>query len=123
MTIITHFKITFIITFLSDLIYWNLVNFSCECESISSLEVVPEYFLQILSKIQLLENHLPRNDKLTLNQVPIGLSIGTEMLTQRRNMLTIGCLSMSAKNVFNFFIKTLFCFYVLHIKRLCVMFH
>ena len=106
MTIITHLKITFVITFLSCLIYWNLLNFSCECEGISSFEVVPEYFLLTLNKIQLLENHLPRDDKLTLNQSPSGLSIGVEILTQRNKML--GCLnnilSISAKNVLNFFI-------------------
>ena len=67
MVIITHLKITFIITFLSGLIYWNLLSFSCECEGISSFEIVPEFFLLTLGKIQLLENHLPRQDKLTLN--------------------------------------------------------
>ena len=59
MTIITHLKITFTITFLSGLIYWNFLNFSCEGEGISSFEVVPEYFLLTLGKIQFLENHLP----------------------------------------------------------------
>ena len=106
MTIITHLKITFTITFLSGLIYWNLLNFSFECECISSFEVVPEYFLLTLGKIQFLENHLPRDNKLTLNQSPSGLSIGVETLIQRRKIL--GCLnnvlSISAKNVFNFFI-------------------
>ena len=106
MTIITHLKITFTITFLSGLIYWNFLNFSCEGEGISSFEVVPEYFLLTLGKIQFLENHLPRDNKLTLNQSPSGLSIGVEMLTQRHKIL--GCLnkvlSISAKNAFNFFI-------------------
>ena len=85
---------------------WNLINFSCECEGISSFEVAPGYFLLTLGKIQLLENHLPRDDKLTLNQSPSGLSIGVEMLFQRHKIL--GCLnnvlSISTKNVFNFFI-------------------
>ena len=58
-----------------------MLNFNCKCESISSFEIVPEYFLVTLGKIQLLENHLPRDDKLTLNQSPSGLSIGVEMLT------------------------------------------
>ena len=106
MTIITHLKITFTITFLSGLIYWNLLNFSCECECISSFEVVPEYFLLTLGKIQFLENHLPRDNKLTLNQSPSGLSIEVEMLTQTHKIL--GCLnnvlSTSAKDVFHFFI-------------------
>ena len=75
MTIITHLKITF----LSGLIYWNL------------FEVVPEYFLLTLGKIQFLENHLPRDNKLTLNYSPSGLSIGVEMLTQRHKIL--GCLN------------------------------
>ena len=83
-----------------------MLNFSCECEGISSFEVVPEYFLLTLGKIQFLENHLPRDNKLTLNQSPSGLSIGVEMLIQRHK--TLGCLnnvlSTSAKNVFNFFI-------------------
>ena len=99
-------KITFTTTFLSGLIYWNLLNFSCECEGISSFEVVPAYFLLTLGKIQFLENHLPRDNILTLNESPSGLSIGVEILTQRHKIL--GCLnnilSMSAKNVFNFFI-------------------
>ena len=58
-----------------------------------------------LSKIQLLENHLPRDDKLALNQSPSGLSIGAEMLTQGHKGL--GCLdnvfSISTKNLLNFF--------------------
>ena len=101
MTIITHLKITFTITFLSGLIYWNLLNFSFECECISSFEVVPKYFLLTLSKIQFLKNHLPRDNKLTLKQSPSGLSIGVETLIQRHKIL--GCLdivlSISAKNV------------------------
>ena len=91
MTIITHLKITFTITFLSGLIYWNLLIFSCEYEGISSFEVVPECFLLTLGKIQFLENHLPRDNKLTLNYSPSGLSIGVEMLTQRHKIL--GCLN------------------------------
>ena len=83
MTIITHLKMTFIITFLSGLIYWSLLSFSCECEGISSFEVVPDNFLLTLDKIQLLENHFPRDDKLAQNQSPNGLSIWIEMLTQR----------------------------------------
>ena len=106
MTIITHLKITFTITFLSGSVYWNLLNFSFECECISSFEVVPEYFLLTLGKIQFLENHLPRDNKLTLNQSPCGMSIGVETLIQRHKIL--GCLnnvlSISAKNVVNFFI-------------------
>ena len=106
MTIIAHLKITFTITFLSGLIYWNLLNFSFEGEVISSFQVVPEYFLLTLGKIQFLENHLPRDNKLTLNQSPSGLSIEVEMLTQRHKIL--GCLnnvlSTSAKDVFHFFI-------------------
>ena len=113
MTIITHLKITFIITFLSGLIYWNLLTFSCGCEDISSFEVVPEYFLLSLSNIQLLGKHLPRDDKLTLNQNPSRLSIGIEMLTQRYKMLRClnNVLSISAKNVFNFFIGIFFFFF------------
>ena len=103
MTIITHLKITFTITFLSGLIYWNLLNFSCEGEGISYFEVAPEYVLLTLGKIQFLENHLPRDNKLTLNQSSNGLSIGVEMLAQRHKIL--GCLnnvlSIFAKNVFN----------------------
>ena len=106
MTIMTHLKITFTITFLSHLIYWNLLNFSFECECIFSFEVVPEYFLLTLGMIQFLENHLPIDDKLTLNQSPCGMSIGFETLIQRHKIL--GCLnnvlSISAKNVVNFFI-------------------
>ena len=123
MTIITHLKITFTITFLSGLIYWNLLNFSCECEGISSSKVVPEYFLLTLCKIQFLENHLPRDNKLTLNQSPSGLSIGVEMSTQRHKIL--GCLnnvlSLSAKNVFNFFIWNfvVFMFYIPKSYVLC----
>ena len=105
MAIMTHWKITFIITFLNGLIYSNLLKFSCECEGVSSFEVAPEYFLLTLGKIHFLENHLLEDDKLTLNQSPSGLSIG-EMLTQWHKLL--GCLnnvlSISAKNVFNFFI-------------------
>ena len=59
-----------------------------------------------MGKIQLLENHFPRDDKLTLNQSLSRVSIGVEMLTQRHKIL--GCfnnvLSICAKNVFNFFI-------------------
>ena len=106
MTIITYLKSTFTVTFLSGFIYWNLLDFCCGCEGISSFEVLPEYFLLILRKIQLLENHFRRDNIQTLNQSPSGLSIGVEMLTQRHKML--GCLnnslSISAKNVFNFFI-------------------
>ena len=102
MTIITHLKITFTITFLSGLMY----SFSFECECISSFEVVPEYFLLTLSKIQFLKNHLPRDNKLTLKQSPSRLNIGVETLIQRHKIL--GCLNnvllISAKNVFNFFI-------------------
>ena len=115
MTIISHLKITSIIFFLSGLIYWNLLNFSCECEGISSFEVVPEYFLLTLGKIQLLQKHLPRDNKLSRNQSPSRLSIGVEMLTQRHKVL--GCLnnvfSISAENVFNFFTRNfilLLCF-------------
>ena len=79
MKIITHLEITFS----SGLIYWNLLNFSCECEGISSFKVVHEYFLLTLGKVQFLENHLPRGNKLTPNQSPSGLGIGAEMLTQR----------------------------------------
>ena len=43
MTIITHVKISFIITFLSGLIYINLLNFSSKCEGITSFGVVPEH--------------------------------------------------------------------------------
>ena len=82
-----------------------MLNFSCECEGISSFEVVPENFLLTLRKIQLLENHVPREYKLALNQSPSGLCIGVEMLTQRHKIL--GCLnnvfSISAKNLFNVF--------------------
>ena len=106
MTIITHLKITFTITFLSGLIYWNLLNFSCKGEGITSFEVAPEHFLLTLGKIQFLKNHLLRDNKLTLNQSPTGLSIGVEMLTQRHKLLRClnNVLSISAKNVFNFFI-------------------
>ena len=75
MTIITQEKITFILTFLLGLIYWNLL-ISCKFESISYFEVVPEQFFLTLGKIQLLENHLPRGNKLTLNESPSWLSIG-----------------------------------------------
>ena len=81
MTIIAHLKITFTVTFVGGLIYWNLLNFSCEGEGISSFEVVTEYSLLTLGKIQFLENHFPRDNKLTLNQSPSGLSFGVEMLT------------------------------------------
>ena len=83
MAIMAHLKITFIITFSSGMIYWNLLNFNCECEGIFFLEVVPENFLLTLGKIQFLENRLPSDDKLALNQSPNGLSIGVEMLNQR----------------------------------------
>ena len=115
MTIITHLKIklqynnltkSFTITFLNGLIYWNLLSFSFECECISSFEVVLEYFLLTLSKIQFLKNHLSRDNKLTLKQSPSGLIIRVETLIQRRKIL--GCLNnvllISAKNAFNFFI-------------------
>ena len=107
MTIITHLKIAFTITFLSGLIYWNLLNFSFECECISFFELVPEYFLLTLGKIHFLENRLSRDNKFTLNQSPGGPSIGVEKLIQKHKIL--GCLnnvlSISAKNVFNFFIR------------------
>ena len=106
MTIITHLKITFTITFLSGLLCWNLLHFSLEYECISSFEVVTNYFSLTLNKIQFLKNHLPRDNKLTLKQSPSGLSIGVETLIQRHKIL--GCLknvlSISARNVFNFFI-------------------
>ena len=93
MTIITHLKITSITTFLSGLIYWNLLNFSCPCEDIYSFEVVPENLF-------------------ALNQSPSGLSIEVEMLTQRHKVL--GCLnnvfSISAKNLFNFFTRNFILF-------------
>ena len=112
MTIITHLKITFTITFLSGLIYWNLLNFILVCECISSFEVVPEYFLLTLSKIKFLENHLPRDNKLTPNQSPSGLSIGVETLIQRRKIKRClnNVLSISAKNVFNFFTENFMLF-------------
>ena len=69
----TDLKITFIITFLSGLIYWNLLSFRCKCDGISFFEVVNEHFLLTLGKIQLLENHLLRDHKLTLDQSPSGL--------------------------------------------------
>ena len=121
MTIITHLKITFTITFLSGLMY----SFSFECECISSFEVVPEYFLLTLGKIQFSENHLPRENKLTLNQSLSGLSIGVQTLIQRHKIL--GCLnnvlSISAKNVFNLFLGNFILFLCLHTKKLWVMFH
>ena len=80
MIIITHLKITFTITFLSGLINLNLLNFGCKREVISSFGVVPEHFLLALTKIKLLENHLPKCDKLTLNQSPNGLCIETQLL-------------------------------------------
>ena len=80
MKIITQLKITFVITFLSGLIYWSLLN--CSIEGISSFEFVPENFLLTLGKIQLLENQI--DVKLAPNQSPIGLSVGLEMLTQGR---------------------------------------
>ena len=106
MTTITHLKITFKITFLSGLIYWNLLNFSFEWEYISSFEVVPKYFLLRLSKIQFLKNHSTRDNKSTLKQRPSGLSIGVETLIQRHKILRClnNVLSISAKNAFNFFI-------------------
>ena len=83
-----------------------MLNFSCECEGISSFEVVPEYLFITLGKIQFLEKSLPKGNKLTLNQSPSGLSIEVEMLTQTHKIL--GCLnnvlSTSAKDVFHFFI-------------------
>ena len=123
MTIITHLKITFTITFLSGLIYWNLLNFSFECECISSFEVVPKYFLLTLSKIQFLKNHLPRDNKLTLKQSPSGLSIRVETLIQREKIL--GCLIkvllISAKNVFNFFIGNFMLFLMFYIPKSYVL--
>ena len=121
MTIITHLKITFTITFLSGL----MCNFSFECECISSLEVVPEYFLLTLGKIQFSENHLPRDNKLTLNQSPSGLSIGVQKLIQRHKILGYlnNVLSISAKNVFNLFLGNFILFLCLHTKKLWVMFH
>ena len=105
MTIRTHLKITFTITFLSGLMYWNLLNFSFEWEYISSFEVVPKYFLLTLSKTQFLKNHSPRDNKSTLKQSPSGLSIGVETLIQRHKILSLNnVLSIFAKNVFNFFI-------------------
>ena len=123
MTIITYLKSTFALTFLSGFIYWNLLDFCCGCEGISSFEVLPEYFLLILRKIQLLENHFPRDNIQTLNQSPSGLSIGVEMLTQKHKIL--GCLnnvlSISAKNVFNFFIRIFFFFFMFYIPKSCVL--
>ena len=87
MTIITYLKITFTVTLLSGLIYWNLLNFSLQCECISSFKVVPNYVLLTLNKIQFLKNHLPRDNKLTLKQSPSGLSIGVETLIQRHKIL------------------------------------
>ena len=125
MTIMTHLKITFTTTLFSGLIYWNLLNFSCKCEDISSFEVVPENFLLTLGKTWLLENHLPTDDKLTLNQSSSGLCIGVQILTQRHKVL--GCLSnvfsVFAKNVLTFSSISLFCFYVLHSKKLYVTFY
>ena len=112
MTIITPLIITFTITFLSGLIYWNLLSFSFECECISSSEVVPEYFLLTLDKIQFLENHLRKDKIFTLNQSPSGLGIGVETLIQRNKILRChnSVLSRSAKNVFNFFIENFMLF-------------
>ena len=125
MTIIAHLKNTFIMTFLSGLKYWNMLNFSCKYEGISSFEVVSEHLLLKLGKIQLLENHVPRVGKLLLNQSPSRHCIGVETLTQRHKVL--GYLNkvflISGKNLFNFFIGLLFCFYVLQTKKLCVKFH
>ena len=39
-----------------------------KCEGISYFEIVPENFLLTLGKTHLLENHLPRDGKLTLNR-------------------------------------------------------
>ena len=126
MTIRTHLKITFVITFLGGLIYWNLLNFSCDCKDISSFEVVPGYFLLSLGKIQLLENHLLRDEKLTLNQSPSRLGIWvTEMLTQRRKVF--GCLNNTFQYLLRMYLTfslvILFYFYISHTKKLCVMFH
>ena len=66
----------------------------------------------ILGKTQILENHLPRDDKLTLNQSPSVLCIKVEMLIMRQKVL--GCLEnvfpVSAKNVFNLFISNFILF-------------
>ena len=84
----------------TTLIYWNLLNFS---EGISSFDVVCEYFVLTLGKIQLFENHLPRDDKLDLNQSCSKLSIGAEMLFQRDKVLGYlnNVFSISAKNTFD----------------------
>ena len=87
MTIMTHLKIIFIMTFFSGLLCWNLLNSSCK--SISSSKVIPEYFLMTLGKFQFSENHLPRDDKLTLNQSLSGLFIGDEMLTLEAQRIRI----------------------------------
>ena len=86
-------------TFLSCLVYWNLLSFRCECESISYCEVLPGRFLLALDKFQLLENHLLRDDKLSLNQSRSGLCIKADMLTQRHKVLE------SLSNVFSFSAK------------------
>ena len=46
-----------------------MLNFSCKCEGFPSFEVVPKHFLLTLGKIQLLESHLQRDDKLTLESM------------------------------------------------------
>ena len=68
-----------------------------------------------LGKIQSFENHLLRDDKLTLNQRPSGLCIGVKMLTQKHKVLAFLNIvfSISVNNVINFLSVILFCFYVL----------
>ena len=86
MTIIIHLKIFYVITFLSCLIYWNLLSFSCSVRVFLPLKVETERILLTLVKFQLLVNYLPGDDKLTLNHRP-STRVRFEMLSQRHKVL------------------------------------
>ena len=104
MAIKTHLKITFIITFLRGLMYCNLFNFNCKCEAISSFEVVLEYFLLILCWLgSVIRKPFSKRHQI---KSPSGLNIGSKILSQRHKVLGFlnNVFSISAKNVFNFFI-------------------
>ena len=95
MAIKTHLKITFIITFLRGLMYCNLFNFNCKCEAISSFEVVLEYFLLILCWLgSVIRKPFSKRHQI---KVLVGLILGLKFYLSN-------VFSISAKNVFNFFI-------------------
>ena len=118
MTIITHLKIAFIITFLSCLIYWNLLNFSCKCEVISSTKVVLEHFFADIGQDSVIKKPFVKTQQINCES-PSGLCIGVEMLNSETQSIRIFMFFQYLVRMYLTFSSViLFSFYVSRTKRL-----